>query len=79
MVVVLVKDLVGEKSKVMMCRTEGCNNISRAPSRTECWSKFMKCRKCCLEQELIPKKGGVYKTAQRKNSTVWRHNHKCEA
>ena len=64
----------------MMCRTEGCKNISRAPSRSECWSKYMKCRACCIEQGLIiATTQGGYRTSQRKNSTVWRHNHKCVA
>ena len=64
----------------MMCRTEGCNNISRAPSRSECWSKYMKCRKCCIEQGLIkPTKRGGYRLSQRKDSMIWRHHHKCVA
>jgi len=47
----------------MRCKTVECTNLTRNPNRTECWTRFQKCRKCCLDQGLIEHKGkGGYRT-----------------
>ena len=54
-------------------------NITKTPNRTECWSKFQKCRKCCVEQKLIKEPRGYRYSSRDQLRHKYREiSHLCE-